>query len=340
MRLLPALAAGAAAMLALTGCANASAGDGNTVSLAGRTIELIVPFAPGGGYDSYARQLAPKLGEELDATVIVVNKPGAGGVLATNELSKAEPDGTTLALFNMPGHIGSALAGAPGVQYDVNSFSYIGRLSSEPDVVLTSEKGDIDTWSDVMKEKDQDPTRFAATGPGSNEYMDGVVLHSLLGLDSKVITGYSTSNEAYLGVLSGVVDLHSRSYGSQESALKSGDAVPLLTIGSKQGKKLLADTPVLADIVPPEKAELARSHTALVESGRAIAGPPGMKPEQLELVRDAFRKVVTDPEYAAAAEESRRPISFATGQEVADNVAALMRSPKAYVDLLEEAYGV
>lgn len=169
--------------------------------------------------------------------------------------------------------------------------------------------------------------------------MDGVVLHSLFGLDSKVIIGYSTSNEAYLGVLSGVMDLHSRSYGSQESALKSGDAVPVLTIGSKKGKKLLADTPVLGDIVPPNKAALARSHTELVESGRAIAGPPGMKPAQLELIRDAFEKVVTDPRYAAAAEKSRRPISFATGQEVTDNVKTLMRSPQAYVDLLKKAYG-
>ncbi|MFD7443654.1 Bug family tripartite tricarboxylate transporter substrate binding protein [Streptomyces sp. NPDC059909] len=339
MRLLSTLAAGAAAMLVLTGCTGTSAADDHKVGLAGETIELIVPFAPGGGYDSYARMLAPELAKELHATVIVVNKPGAGGVLATNELSKAEPDGTTLALFNMPGHIGSALAGAPGVQYDVNSFSYIGRLSSEPDVVLTSKKGKYDTWKDVMQEKGPEPTRFAATGPGSNEYMDGVVLHSLLGLKSKVITGYSTSNEAYLGVMSGVVDLHSRSYGSQESALKSGDAVPLLTIGSNKGLDLLADAPVLADVVPPQKEALARAHTELVESGRAIAGPPGMKPEQLELIRKAFEKVVTDPGYVAAAEEARRPISFASGEDVAENVEELMNSPQDYVDLLEKAYG-
>lgn len=340
MRLLPTLAAGAAAMLALTGCTGtADAESGHKVGLAGETVQLIVPFAPGGGYDAYARMLAPELSKELDATVIVVNKPGAGGVLATNELSKAEPDGTTLALFNMPGHIGSALAGAPGVQYDVNSFSYIGRLSSEPDVVLTSKKGRYDTWKDVMQEKGPEPSRFAATGPGSNEYMDGVVLDSLFGLKSKVITGYSTSNEAYLGVMSGVVDLHSRSYGSQESALKSGDAVPLLTIGSNKGLKLLADTPLLADVVPPQKEALARAHTKLVESGRAIAGPPGMKPKQLELIRKAFEKVVTAPEYKAAAEEAHRPITFASGEDVTENVEELMHSPQDYVDLLKKAYG-
>ncbi len=338
MRLFRPLAAVLAILLAVSGCSHKNTAADGPASLAGETIELIVPFAPGGGYDAYARQLAPKLGLELQATVIVVNKPGAGGVLATNEVWKADPDGTTIALFNTPGHLGSALAQSPGVRYDAEAFSYIGRLSSEPDVVLTAKDSAYHSWSDVEK-RGNPPVRFAATGPGSNEYIDGVVLQNLLGLDSKVVTGYSTSNEAYLGILSKIVDLHSRSYGSQESALKSGDAIPLLTVGSKEGYKLLADTPTLIDVVADDQKALAASHSELIESGRTIAGPPGMRPELLELLRNAFQKVVTDPDYDAAAKKARRPISFASGQEVADNVKKIMQSPKEYVDLIKKAYG-
>jgi tripartite-type tricarboxylate transporter receptor subunit TctC len=338
MRRLPLVAAILAAVLLLAGC-GASDDPNAAASLAGKTIQLIVPFDPGGGYDSYARQLAPELGKQLDATVIVVNKPGAGGVLATNQVSKAKPDGTTLVLLNTPGHLGSALAGSPGVQYSPQAFSYIGRLSSEPDVVLTARDNAYASWADVMHKTGPAPVRFAATGPGSNEYMDGVVLHSLLGLDSSVVTGYSTSNEAYLGVLSKIVDLHSRSYSSQQSALRSGDARALLTIGSKDGLSLLADSPTLLDVVPPDKQDLARSHTTLIESGRTIAGPPGMRLDLLELVRTAFQTVVTNPGYAAAAQASRRPIEFADGQQVADSVAEIMHSPPAYIDLLRQAYG-
>jgi tripartite-type tricarboxylate transporter receptor subunit TctC len=339
MYLLRRVAAFLAILATATACGhNATSTDGPP-TLAGETIELIVPFAPGGGYDAYARQLAPKLGAELHATVIVLNKPGAGGVLATNEVWKAEPDGTTIALFNTPGHLGSALAQSAGVRYNAEEFSYIGRLSSEPDVVLTAKDSGYKSWTDVMDKEGNPPVRFAATGPGSNEYIDGVVLQNLLGLDSKVVTGYSTSNEAYLGILSKVVDLHSRSYGSQESALKSGDAIPLLTVGSKDGYKLLADTPTLVDVVADNQKALAYSHSELIESGRTIAGPPGMRPELLELLRNAFQKVVTDPGYDAAAKKARRPISFATGQEVADNVKKIMHSPKEYVELIKKAYG-
>lgn len=340
MRRLPVLVALLATVaLLLTGCGASHDEVSGPASLAGRTIQLVIPFDPGGGYDSYARQLAPALGKELGATVIVVNKPGAGGVLATNQVSAAKPDGTTLVLFNTPGHLGSALAGSPGVQYDPGAFSYIGQLNSEPDVVLTVTDGAFGTWADVMAKTGTPPIRFAATGPGSNEYIDGVVLHSLLGLDSKVITGYSTSNEAYLGVLSKIVDLHSRSYSSQQSALRSGDAKALLTIGSRDGLKLLDDTPTLLDIVPADKQDLARSHTKLISSGRTIAAPPEMRPEMLELLRSAFQKVVTDPGYAAAAQAARRPIVFASGQQVADSVADIMHSPPAYVELLKQAYG-
>lgn len=333
------LAAMTAILLTVTACGQDKSADDGPASLAGDTIELIVPFAPGGGYDSYARQLAPKLGEELNATVIVVNKPGAGGVLATNEVWNSEPDGTTIALFNTPGHLGSALAQSPGVRYDAEAFSYIGRLSSEPDVVLTAKDSAYQSWADVEKKRGDPPVRFAATGPGSNEYIDGVVLQNLLGLDSKVVTGYSTSNEAYLGILSKVVDLHSRSYGSQESAIKSGDAIPLLTIGSKDGYERLAETPTLTEVVADDQQSLAQSHEELIQSGRTIAGPPNMRPELLELLRNAFQKVVTDADYDAAAKKSRRPISFASGQQVADNVKKIMQSPKEYVELIKKAYG-
>lgn len=84
---------------------------------------------------------------------------------------------------------------------------------------------------------------------------------------------------------------------------------------------------------------LARNHEELIESGRTIAGPPGMRPELLELLRSAFQKVVTNPDSAAAAKKSRRPISFASGQEVADNVKKTMQSPKEYVELIKKAYG-
>ncbi|TFD61297.1 hypothetical protein E3T43_00880 [Cryobacterium sp. Hh7] len=319
----------------LAGCSsNAASGDTPDAgaSLEGQTISLVVPFDPGGGYDAYARMLAPLLGEELGATVIVENRPGAGGILATNEVVNSKPDGLTIALLNGPGHLGSAIAEADGVLYDAEKMSYIGQISSEPDVVVTNGGGEIETADDMAGK------RFAATGPGSNEYIDAVVLNELLGLDSEVITGFASSNEASLNVIQKNVDLHSRSLGSQLPGIKAGDLVPVLVIGTNSGESEIANVPNLIDVVPSGSKELATLHSALVSSGRIIAAPPGMDEGMLKLLRDAFEAAVTDEAFQKSAAESGRPISFMGGADMQKLVSGVMGSPKAYVELIKKAY--
>lgn len=320
----------------MTGCSGVNAAPGDpadaAATLKGQTITLVVPFDPGGGYDAYARMLAPELGKELDATVIVENRPGAGGILATNEVSHAKPDGLTLVLLNGPGHLGAALAGADGVQYDAETMSYIGRISSEPDVVATS------STSGVTSPDDMAGKRFAATGPGSNEYIDAVALNELLDLDDEVVTGFASSNEASLNVVQGNVELHSRSLGSQLPGIDSGDLVPILVIGTNTGEEEIADVPNLLDIVPSAKKDLATTHSALVSSGRLIAAPPGVSDSVLTVLRDAFEKVATNADFVSAAAGAGRPVVFASGTDVEDMVHTVMNSPQAYVDLIKKAY--
>lgn len=302
-------------------------------TLQGETVTLVVPFDPGGGYDAYARLLAPALGEELGATVIVENRPGAGGILATNEVVNAEPDGLTIILLNGPGHLGSAIAEADGVQYDAEQMSYIGQISSEPDVVVTSSSSTIQSAEDMAGK------RFSATGPGSNEYIDAVVLNELLDLSSEVITGFASSNEANLSVVQGDVDLHSRSLGSQLPGIVAGDLLPVLVIGTNTGEAEIANVPNLLDVVPAKARELATLHSGLVSSGRIIAGPPGMDEDVLTLLRNAFEAVVTDEGFQEAAAEAGRPISFMNGADVQKLVSEVIGSPAEYVDLIKSAYG-
>lgn len=331
-----------AAAVAMTACGSnpspegSGDGTGEANALAGKTIEFVVPFSPGGGYDQYARMLAPELEKKLDAKVVVINKPGAGGILATNEALKAKPDGTTIIMFNTIGHVGSALAEAEGVQYEVEEFSYIGRISSEPDVMLTKSDSEYESIEDVIAA--DKPVKFAATGPGSNEYVDPVVLQDLLGIKAEMVTGFEGGSEAYLALIQGNVDAHSRSLYSQLPGVEAGDARALLVIGSEAAEEL-DDVPTLLDVVPDEKRELAETHAALVESGRTIAGPPGMDEALLEELRTAFEEVATDEEFAAEAKETGRPVSFASGADVQSTIQELMSAPAEYVELLKAAFG-
>lgn len=324
---------GALAGCSSTGSAAAPADpEAAAAAFKDKTVTLVVPFEPGGGYDAYARLLAPELADELGATVIVENKPGAGGILATNELVHAKPDGLTIALFNGPGHLGAALAKTAGVQYDAEEINYIGQISSEPDVVVGNGSTEIEDIDD-MKGK-----RFAATGPGSNEYIDPVVLNELLGLDAEVVTGFASSNEASLNVVQGNVELHSRSLGSQLPGIVAGDLKPLLVIGANTGEAEIADVPNLIDVVSADQKDLAELHSELVSSGRIIGAPPGVDDVTLQVLRDAFEAVVTDQNFTKKAAEAGRPVHFLSGADVQELVSNVMGSPKDYVDLITKAY--
>lgn len=324
------------ATAALAGCGSSSEAK-ETGNFAGETIRFILPFDPGGGYDAYARQLAPELGKKLGAEVVVINKPGAGGLLATNEVWNTKPDGKTIVMFNTPGHLGSALAGADGVQYKPEDFAYIGQISSEPDVVAAGPESKVKSFDDMEDATPENPVRFAATGPGSNEYLDPLVLNDLLGINVDVITGFSGS-DADLAVVAGDVDVNSKSLNSQLPAIKVGDKSPLLVIGSTPVDGL-PGVPTLLEKVPADKREMAQAHIRLIESGRTIAAPPGTDSRLLEELRTAFEEVLTDTKYVEAAKSAGRPVTFASGHDVEENIIRIMKSPEAYVQTLKVAYG-
>ncbi|MEU4482633.1 tripartite tricarboxylate transporter substrate binding protein [Micromonospora sp. NPDC023966] len=326
------------AMVAAAGCQSQGAAGKASGNFKGETINLVVPFDPGGGYDSYARQLAPALGKELGAKVVVVNKPGAGGLLAMNELSSAKPDGTTLEILNMTGAVGSALAGADGVKYKPQDFSYVGQIASEPDVVIAAKKGAIKSSADLVAAAQKGGLRFAATGPGSNEYVDPLVLSKALGVNNKIVTGFAGSGEAALALLQGHVDAYSRSLGSQLPTIKSGDGIPILVLGSKPVAQF-PDVPTMLDVAGDAASkEMLQFHAHLLESGRTIAAPPKMDQARLAELRDAFAKVVQEADFVAEGEKAGRPIVYKSGADVAKTVDELMNPPAAYVDILKAAY--
>ena len=89
-----------------------------------KIITFIVPYTPGGGFDTYVRLVAPFFQKYIPgSTVIVENKTGAGGVIGTNEIFLAKPDGLTIGIVNVPGMVFNQVGGSEGVNYDLEKFS-------------------------------------------------------------------------------------------------------------------------------------------------------------------------------------------------------------------------
>lgn len=110
-----------------------------------RVVELIVPFAPGGGVDTEGRVIAQKLSDALGKRVIVVNKPGAGSVIGVRDAAKAAPDGYTILMLVT----GASLPANTG--YDLEKdFTPIGLIASIPIVIMANPEVPVKTMSDIV----------------------------------------------------------------------------------------------------------------------------------------------------------------------------------------------
>lgn len=308
-------------------------GDGEA-SLAGETIDLVVPYKPGGGYDIYARLVAPYLEECLDATVVVKNEPGAGGLLAASKTFVAPSDSLRTVLTNTVGLVSAQLAEAEGASFQAEKFSWLGRVSAEPNVLVVAADSKFDSFSDLRESTGE--VRFVATGPGSNEYVNSTVLPAVYDFPAKTVTGFDGSDGARAAVLSGDADAHILPLDSQMKAIKAGDVKPLLVIANEP-HDALPDVPSAADF-PPEEAQKGALDALinLAETGRSLAGPPEMDPDQLAALREGFGCAVENEEMLAKAEKQQRDVDPLTGDETLKAVEDALGAPPQFTELIKE----
>lgn len=311
------------------------ASDGGAASLEGKTIDLVVPYDPGGGYDTYARMLAPRLEQCLNATVVVRNEPGAGGLLATSQTFVAPSDALRTVLTNTVGAVSAQLAEAAGASYDASEFSWLGRISAEPNVLVVAADSRFKTFGDILAAKQ--PVRFVATGPGSNEYVNSTVLPEVYGFPAETVTGFEGSEEARAAVLSGDADAHILPLDSQIDAIEAGDVKPLLVIG-REPHKSLPDVPTVADF-PPEEGQQPTLDALidLVETGRSLAGPPKMDPARMATLREAVGCAVRNKALLSEAEKQQRDIDPLSGEQTDAAVDEALDAPPEFTRLIKES---
>ena len=269
----------------------------------GKAIRLLVGFPPGGGIDFTARTLQPGLEAALGQAVVVEYKPGAGGVLAATELTRAAPDGYTLLVANT-----GPFAIAPFLQsrmpYDPNKqFTYIGQIAETGYIAATradhpaKDLKQFVEWSRTQGGK----ANYASAGIGSSTHLNGELLNAVAGLDLLHVP--------YKGSAPAVTDL----IGGQTHLLIDAGTVLLPQI--KSGRlKALAVTGARRDANLPEVATVREQGLAAMEATgfQGLVGPAGLPREVVERLSVELRKVLAQPEVqskfaAAGAEVQPRP---------------------------------
>jgi tripartite-type tricarboxylate transporter receptor subunit TctC len=333
---------GGAALLvaALAGCSGAGdggTGDGAGNPFEGETIDFVVPFDPGGGYDVYARTIAPYLEECLGARIVVLNEPGAGSLLATNKTATSPPDGSRIQIMNMPGVVSSQIAGDDGAQYDLNEFSWIGRIASPPDVVLTGAGGDLESFEDVVGSGED--LQFVATGPGSSDYIAAAVLAEAYGIPSEIATGFAGAAEATNAVVAGNADVHVMPFDSVLATFEAGDARPVALLADEV-PDYMPDAPLIGEFEPATAngQEMVAQLMAVTETGRAVAAPPGVPEEQLTALQQGFTCAMENEELLDELSSQQRPVNFMEGEEYAGLVETALNPSEDFAQVVKESF--
>src|SRR5580693_1106928 len=220
---------------------------------AGKTIELLIGFSSGGGYDLYGRTLARYLGRHIPGNpqVLPQNMPGAGSLKLVNYLYNVAPkDGTAIGIF-APGILAEPLLGhGDGTQFDATKFGWLGSVSQEVSVCAFMASTGIMTLSDMQTK----PTVIGASGGGAESDVFATVLRNLFHWPIRIVAGYPGGTEITLAMQRHEVDGRcgwswTSLLARNKDMLTSRDMNLTLEIAlARDDDPLLSDVPLIMDL--------------------------------------------------------------------------------------------
>ena len=254
-----------------------------------RPIRLIVPYAPGGPLDVTARALAERVKETL-GTVIVENKPGAGGNLGADLVAKAAPDGHTIGLAAVATHAINPWLFAR-MPYDASKdFAPITQMVRVPNVLVmnaeTAQRLNIRTLADLIAYAQANPAKlnYGSGGNGSAGHLAGEMFKKAAGIFAVHIP-YSGGNPAQLALLSGQVDFNFDNLATAAANIKAG-RLKALAVTTAQRSKALADIPAMGETLPGFE----------IDTWWGLVAPAGTPREVIDRLNKAFTEALRAPE--------------------------------------------
>ena len=296
----------------------------------GKAVRIVVGYAPGGGYDFYARVIARHMGKHIpgNPSFIVENMPGAGSLVSANHLYKlAKADGLTIGHFNGSLFQLKAL-GQKEIEFDSAKFEYVGSVAKVEIVCGFSKTSGIDSVEKWLAAKTT--PRMGATAPGTGGHDVSRILNATLGLPMQLVLGYKSTGDMRVaterGELSGLCTGWESFKSLWKQQIESGDLLMVLQALPKPH----ADLPKVPLAIGLAKTEEARELIQVgIHSVSAISRPfilpPRTPKERVELLRKAFMATMNDPEFRADAEKSNLDLSPVNGEELEKTVYSLSK---------------
>ena len=321
-RLSAALAATAAAGLVLTACGGvqtstgAGSGGGNYPN---GTVEMYVGASPGGSSDLISRAVSKGLNDNLHASFPVINREGANGALAAAEVSKAKPDGSTIAIQNASLFAITPLAVSPDEVTNIDDFDVVYGVSRDDYVLVTNPASGFKTLKDL--ENANRVARYGTTGVGTGAQLAAALLFKSTNVESQAVP-FDGGAPALAAVLGNQIDVASLQVGEAIENIQSGKLVPLSVFG-----------PERIEYLPNVPTAKEQGLDVEVAQYRFMTVPKGTPKEVQDKLIEGMQATFKTEDYKAFNKQNSLTPMEQPGGEV---LAQLQADQKRYADMVKQ----
>jgi tripartite-type tricarboxylate transporter receptor subunit TctC len=297
----------------------------------GKTLSIVIGYSVGGGYDTYARLLSRYVGNHIPGqpNVLAQNMPGAGSIKAANYLYSVAPkDGTQFGTFGRAVPV-APLLNAAGAAFDGTKFTWLGSISKDTSLCITSSKSGVKNWDDWLAK----PSVFGGEGAGSDPDMFALLYKNVFGAKVKLVTGYPGTNDISLAMERGEIDGFC---GLSWSTLKSrhpdwlkNKTINVIVQAAVEKEPDLPTVPLVTDLAKnQEQLQIVKLILVSQEMARPFAAPPGIAADRSAALIAAFEKTMRDPEFLAEAQKQNLDVSPVSAKELEGMMTDVYATPK------------
>jgi len=293
----------------------------------GRTINVIIGYSAGGGYDLYARVLAQHMGKHIpgNPTVIPQNMPGAGSIKAASYLFTAAPkDGTVIGTFAR-GVPATALIGqAP---FDARKFTWLGSATKDVTLCVTWNASPAKTWNDVLNKQ----YTFGGEGPAGDPDIFAKLYKNVFGAKIKLATGFPGTTDITLAMqrreVDGLCGISWSTVKARYGNWVKEKKLNILLQAAPAKAPDLPDVPMAHDFAKTaEQRQILDFALASEILARPFVAPPGIPEDRKAILRAAFDATLKDPAFLADAAKTMidiDPVNAAEAEAVVNKLYAL-----------------
>ncbi len=256
-------------------------------------VEFVIPYSPGGGFDTWGRLIAPYLSDELGVDVPVVNRPGAGGFVGTAEVFGSTPDGTAIVLADPGNHATAAVAGTADLPYE--DMRIAARVTVDPEVIAINPNSG---WTSIedLQALDRPVLKGAGGLSASN-----LVSFDAMGIEFEQVL-HDGSSESILSLVRGDTEVVLFPLSSMVDQIRNDEILPVVVVGQMvpedhPNRDAVEGVPTIDEVTGESGLNAA------LEQHRMIFLPPDTPDCIVEILSDALGAVFSNEEFLAEVDQ-------------------------------------